>query len=1195
MVFVTGRRASLPSEESLALYELYLATGGETWVNNELWGSLPRTCEWYGVTCSDSNATVLRLELENNNLRGTIPTSVVYLSNLTYLKLDYNSISNTDITSLSSLRKLEYLNLSYNNIKSRIPVAFEELRNLEVLDLRNNEVSGTLKEETMLGLESLQTLILSSNSLSSTLPSGLGSLTALTNLELAYNSFTSTIPKSWASLSLVILDLSGNILSGTIPDYFGNMVSLSHLELRSNSFTGGPGSLDFLVGLINLEYLSVGGVAWNTTFPDIGNLTMLSYLDLSSCKLTGTIPESIYDFERLAILQLSYNHLSGTVSSRIGQLTNLEYLDMTFCRLSGDIPRELFQFPALTNLRMAYNRLSGTFPNDVALPKLDIFYFNDNLVEGTIPKSFSSMTRLSWLYLDSNELSGTLPLLGLRWLEYFDASDNNLEGDFCDFLGEMPLIYNFKLQQNNLSGTLCADVIADCNDLGAFQIGNNKLYGTVADSVFDAPSLFNLDLSHNFFEGRLPQTSRGSLTLLYLLLNDNEFTGTIPGEYSYFAALEYLELQNNFLSGEIERLPSFLHLRYLDISWNNFTGPMPNTFFFLAGLNSFKAAGNAFSGELPSSLSECAFLDHLDVRDNRLSSLPDLHYQFSVEEFLASNNQIGGFLPDLSLYFPLATTIDLGNNYLEGTIGTWLGSMSQLSILRLENNRLSSSIPMEIGAAEALTVLNISTNDLSSTIPSSLSLLDNLAVLVLSHNNISGSIPDLSKNQHVHMLLLDNNQMEGPTPEWLCELTAVNLSDNAGFWCPRLSCCSPADSLIFCDEGCVEVGELAFFASPWKVVYAVVGVLLCATLVIGGVVGAMLRTRRVRRYLYGAVESEQRSLYLEDIEIQGPLGSGQAGDVKKALWGGTTIVAAKTVRTRKADQSRVMSNHEFEVEATMLMGCRHPNVVQFLGLFLEDNMGVRREYIVTEYLRLGSVDNLLRPTYAGENAQSLTGGNFMSLEVHLGIARDVAAGISFLHRTGIVHRDLAARNVLVKEEGGSFLCKIGDFGMARKVNDQGVYFSNDKQECVAYKWCAPEVFTKREFSASTDMFAYGVTLWEVFSNCLEPWAGEGLSTVKENVLSGRPLHKPSDMPDHVYHSILLECANVCPVERPSGYEAYVFFQGLVDEICGTVSAGETSSGNNYSMDDMAESLTIATEDVDDHADQLYVYSSKLWN
>ena len=265
--FACNAVMEIPQIECEALVALYNSTDGATWGAGD-WLMDSNPCLWAGVTCSSEPGFVVRLELSDNQLAGTIPPALENLSELQELSLSINQLTGTIPSALGNLSSLTSLNLSSNQLKGGLPSALETLSNLQELFLSSNQLTGTIPS-TLGTLSNLQELSLSNNQLTGTIPSALGDLSTLQRLSLSSNQLTGIIPSQFGNLdSLTSLNLSNNQLKGGIPLALGTLSTLERLTLSSNQLTG--------------------------TIPSaLETLSNLQWLYLDSNQLTGGIPSAL--------------------------------------------------------------------------------------------------------------------------------------------------------------------------------------------------------------------------------------------------------------------------------------------------------------------------------------------------------------------------------------------------------------------------------------------------------------------------------------------------------------------------------------------------------------------------------------------------------------------------------------------------------------------------------------------------------------------------------------------------------------------------------------------------------------------------------------------------------------------------------------------------------------------------------------
>ncbi|XP_058498239.1 protein-tyrosine kinase 6b isoform X2 [Solea solea] len=172
-------------------------------------------------------------------------------------------------------------------------------------------------------------------------------------------------------------------------------------------------------------------------------------------------------------------------------------------------------------------------------------------------------------------------------------------------------------------------------------------------------------------------------------------------------------------------------------------------------------------------------------------------------------------------------------------------------------------------------------------------------------------------------------------------------------------------------------------------------------------------------------------------------------------------------------------------------------------------------YIITELMEKGSLLQFLR----GPEGKELDTSSLID------ISSQVADGMSYLEEQNSIHRDLAARNVLV---GGDYVCKVADFGLARVIKEP-FYISKDKN--IPFKWSAPEALTHGKFSSKSDVWSFGVLLYEIITYGGIPYPGFNNHEVLQQIIEGYRMPAPAKCPDFL-HKIMLSCWRAEPDDRP---------------------------------------------------------------
>uniref|UniRef100_A0A0N5AST4 Tyrosine-protein kinase n=1 Tax=Syphacia muris TaxID=451379 RepID=A0A0N5AST4_9BILA len=255
-----------------------------------------------------------------------------------------------------------------------------------------------------------------------------------------------------------------------------------------------------------------------------------------------------------------------------------------------------------------------------------------------------------------------------------------------------------------------------------------------------------------------------------------------------------------------------------------------------------------------------------------------------------------------------------------------------------------------------------------------------------------------------------------------------------------------------------------------------------------------------------------------EIVMKNKLGGGQYGDVYEGFWRKhEKVVAVKTLK------EEAMALHDFLAEAAIMKDLHHPNLVQLIGVCTREPPF----YIITEYMNKGNLLDYLRKC---ERKLSPT--------VLMYMATQIASGMAYLESRNFIHRDLAARNCLVADE---HVVKVADFGLARFMRED-TYTAHAGAK-FPIKWTAPEGLAYNTFSTKSDVWAFGVLLWEIATYGMSPYPGVELNNVYGLLEKGFRMDAPEGCPPSVYR-LMLQCWNWSPSDRPRFKEIHASLESL---------------------------------------------------
>ncbi|KAK3092355.1 hypothetical protein FSP39_001820 [Pinctada imbricata] len=251
-------------------------------------------------------------------------------------------------------------------------------------------------------------------------------------------------------------------------------------------------------------------------------------------------------------------------------------------------------------------------------------------------------------------------------------------------------------------------------------------------------------------------------------------------------------------------------------------------------------------------------------------------------------------------------------------------------------------------------------------------------------------------------------------------------------------------------------------------------------------------------------DQQLKELNRNNLKLARALGQGAFGEVYKGYLSSLPntrgqAVAVKTLSAFSTQESEL----DFLMEAVILSKFHHPNIVNLIGVCFESHP----RYIVLELLEGGDLKTFLREMRPKPDMSP----PLVTVLDLLMLAIDISRGCQHLEDRHFIHRDIAARNCLLTCKGASRQAKIADFGMARDVY-RSDYYKKGGKAMLPIKWMPPEAFLDGVFTSKTDVWSFGILLWEIFSMGYMPYPGRTNHDVMQYVTSGGRLEPPDKCP-----------------------------------------------------------------------------------
>uniref|UniRef100_A0A8C1GM94 Tyrosine-protein kinase receptor TYRO3 n=1 Tax=Cyprinus carpio TaxID=7962 RepID=A0A8C1GM94_CYPCA len=263
------------------------------------------------------------------------------------------------------------------------------------------------------------------------------------------------------------------------------------------------------------------------------------------------------------------------------------------------------------------------------------------------------------------------------------------------------------------------------------------------------------------------------------------------------------------------------------------------------------------------------------------------------------------------------------------------------------------------------------------------------------------------------------------------------------------------------------------------------------------------------------------------------LGKGEFGSVREAFLKSENNSGQKVaVKVLKTDINSSSDIEQCLKEAAYMKDFHHPNVIQLIGVSLQRRAQQRLPIpmVILPFMKHGDLHTYLLMSRLGDEPFTL------SQQILIQFMLDITRGMEYLSSKNIVHRDLAARNCMLNENMS--VC-VADFGLSKKIYS-GDYYRQGSVSKLPVKWIALESLADNVYTTQSDVWAFGVTMWEIMTRGQTPYPGVENSEIYEYLIKGERLKQPPDCPADIYE-IMHSCWSPVPKCRPS-------FQHLIDQL-----------------------------------------------
>jgi Leucine-rich repeat (LRR) protein len=539
--------------------------------------------------------------------------------------------------------------------------------------------------------------------------------------------------------------LKNNDLSNSPPVELFSLPELKHIDFESNAVDfqfKGIGNAGKLVTLL-LSSCEL------SSLEDIGALssTSIRQLSLASNYLEGSLPEEIFDIASLEDLDLSHNHFTGSLSSKIGSLFNLQTLQITKNKLNGQLPATLGNLILLKELSASENNFSGSLPTELEsltrLEKLSIHQTaSTNAIGGPLP-AFRNLAQLNSIQLDSNNLSGSLPAdflsntVGGEAAVEVRLSDNVLQGEIPDVWGS-----RFQNLFLDLSGNKITGIGQGLCQKSQWLEGSVGLFA--CNAILCPPGQFNEFGRQTGADSPCRScTNQGSVQFYGSKTCDDSVNNAVQATsetgilQEFFSSTDGNNWKNNdgWMSSNSPcdgwygiECNADGKVVAIEMESNGLAGTPSSEIFMLSSLRTLNLKGNQIKFSFDG-ISRASNLAVLILSGTNLESVAGISQATGLTELHLTDNSLKGSVPDDILSLSNLRKLYLNYNQLSGKIPPSIANLKNLEELFLYNNRLGGQLPASIGLLARLKHLSLAENSFTGTLPPELNDLTNLEVL----------------------------------------------------------------------------------------------------------------------------------------------------------------------------------------------------------------------------------------------------------------------------------------------------------------------------------------------------------------------------------------------------------------------------------------------------------------------------------